>query len=249
MTPPPPAIPPPKAILFDMGGVLLASPLHAIAAYEHENGIPAGWINCAISFAGRRGSSGSENQNVSENENGSESKSKGSERRKKRKDGAWQRLERGELTLRNPQSMQIFLDEFAADLRDEDAWREFLSREQQRRRRRSRSREDGVDSAARYRTGSMDTSPSLPNQNPPPINPHTLLSTILSGSSHYDPHMHRALHALHSSKRFLLLAGLSNTVIPPESTSNPIPIPRSPVVGRWVVVVPNKSTLNRQLRI
>ncbi len=34
-----------QAVIFDLGGVVLGSPLHAIARYEKENGIPAGFVN------------------------------------------------------------------------------------------------------------------------------------------------------------------------------------------------------------
>ncbi|KAF2269929.1 HAD-like protein [Lojkania enalia] len=42
------ALPPPKAILFDIGGVCVVSPFQAILDYEIENGIPVGYINFAI---------------------------------------------------------------------------------------------------------------------------------------------------------------------------------------------------------
>ena len=34
-----------KAVIFDLGGVVLGSPLHAIARFESERGIPAGFVN------------------------------------------------------------------------------------------------------------------------------------------------------------------------------------------------------------
>ncbi|MCZ6464412.1 MAG: HAD family phosphatase [Proteobacteria bacterium] len=37
-----------RAVIFDLGGVVLGSPLHAIAAYERESGIPAGFINRVV---------------------------------------------------------------------------------------------------------------------------------------------------------------------------------------------------------
>lgn len=36
------------AVIFDLGGVVLGSPLHAIAAYEREQGIPAGFVNRVV---------------------------------------------------------------------------------------------------------------------------------------------------------------------------------------------------------
>ena len=59
--------PPPKALLFDIGGVVVVSPLAAILAYECDKGIPPGFINFSISRAAPN--------------------------------GAWQRLERGEVPL------------------------------------------------------------------------------------------------------------------------------------------------------
>ncbi|KAF2867646.1 hypothetical protein BDV95DRAFT_621997 [Massariosphaeria phaeospora] len=41
-------LPPPKAILFDIGGVCVLSPFQAILDYEREHFIPTGYINSAI---------------------------------------------------------------------------------------------------------------------------------------------------------------------------------------------------------
>ncbi|KAI5122043.1 hypothetical protein M0805_006028 [Coniferiporia weirii] len=56
-----------KAVIFDIGGVVVRSPLIAIDSYERENSLPRNYINCSIT---RRGPS-----------------------------GAWQRFERGEISL------------------------------------------------------------------------------------------------------------------------------------------------------
>ncbi len=37
-----------RAVLFDVGGVVVGSPLHAIAAYERQQGIPVGTINRVV---------------------------------------------------------------------------------------------------------------------------------------------------------------------------------------------------------
>jgi putative hydrolase of the HAD superfamily len=66
-----------RAVIFDLGGVVLGSPLHAIARYETEHGIPAGFVNDIVARTGP--------------------------------DGAWARLERGEL------AMTAFYPAFAAD--------------------------------------------------------------------------------------------------------------------------------------
>ncbi len=55
------------SVLFDLGGVVLDSPLHVIAAYEKEHGIPEGFVNRVVSGGGP--------------------------------EGAWSRLERGELAM------------------------------------------------------------------------------------------------------------------------------------------------------
>ncbi len=44
-----------RAVLFDLGGVVLGSPLEAIARYEHERGIPAGFINGVVMTTGPGG--------------------------------------------------------------------------------------------------------------------------------------------------------------------------------------------------
>lgn len=56
-----------KAVIFDIGGVVVSSPLAGIASFEQANGIPANYINVAIVKTGEK--------------------------------GAWERLERGELSL------------------------------------------------------------------------------------------------------------------------------------------------------
>jgi len=68
-----------EAVLFDMGGVVMDSPLHAIARYEQARGLPANAINRAIAASGEQ--------------------------------GAWARLERGELTA------ESFCAPFEADCR------------------------------------------------------------------------------------------------------------------------------------
>lgn len=78
----------PKALLFDIGGVCVLSPLQAIIDFEQKNSIPPDWVNFAIS--------------------------------QRNPNGAWQRLERGEIKLD-----ESFFSSFSADLRNEAAWRTF----------------------------------------------------------------------------------------------------------------------------
>ena len=47
-----------RAVLFDLGGVVLGSPLHAIADYERELGIPAGFVNRLVAERGAEGAWG-----------------------------------------------------------------------------------------------------------------------------------------------------------------------------------------------
>jgi len=68
-----------EAVVFDLGGVVMDSPLHAIARYERDHGLPAGAINRVVVDTGE--------------------------------EGAWSRLERGELTL------EAFCSPFEADCR------------------------------------------------------------------------------------------------------------------------------------
>jgi putative hydrolase of the HAD superfamily len=44
-----------RAVIFDLGGVVLDSPLHAIAAYERELGIPFGFVNRVVVDTGPAG--------------------------------------------------------------------------------------------------------------------------------------------------------------------------------------------------
>ncbi len=44
-----------RAVIFDLGGVVLDSPLHAIAELEREEGIPAGFVNRSVVQAGPAG--------------------------------------------------------------------------------------------------------------------------------------------------------------------------------------------------
>jgi putative hydrolase of the HAD superfamily len=44
-----------RAVVFDLGGVVVGSPLHAIARYERERGLPANAINRIVVAAGAAG--------------------------------------------------------------------------------------------------------------------------------------------------------------------------------------------------
>jgi putative hydrolase of the HAD superfamily len=44
-----------RAVIFDLGGVVLGSPLHAIARFEQARGIPDGFVNGRVSAGGAGG--------------------------------------------------------------------------------------------------------------------------------------------------------------------------------------------------
>jgi putative hydrolase of the HAD superfamily len=47
-----------RAVIFDLGGVVLDSPLHAIARFEAEHGIPKGFVNRVVADTGPEGAWG-----------------------------------------------------------------------------------------------------------------------------------------------------------------------------------------------
>lgn len=47
-----------RAVIFDLGGVVLGSPLHAIAEFEAQQGIPAGFVNRVVAETGAEGAWG-----------------------------------------------------------------------------------------------------------------------------------------------------------------------------------------------
>jgi putative hydrolase of the HAD superfamily len=82
-----------RAVLFDLGGVVLGSPLHAIARYEAERGVPAGHINRVVVARGT--------------------------------EGAWARLERGEL---RPEAFVLAFERECAEAGHPISAREMLLR-------------------------------------------------------------------------------------------------------------------------
>src|SRR5207244_1518845 len=44
-----------RAVLFDLGGVVVGSPLEAVARFEAEQGIPAGFVNRVVVATGAAG--------------------------------------------------------------------------------------------------------------------------------------------------------------------------------------------------
>ncbi|KAF8467351.1 HAD-like domain-containing protein [Kalaharituber pfeilii] len=77
-----------KAVLFDIGGVVVLSPMIAIAAYEKRQNIPSGYINHAIVRSAP--------------------------------DGAWSKIERGEIPLDDK-----FYEKFTRDLSNLQIWSQY----------------------------------------------------------------------------------------------------------------------------
>ena len=44
-----------RAVIFDLGGVVLDSPLHAIARFERDAGIPEGFVNRVVATTAPHG--------------------------------------------------------------------------------------------------------------------------------------------------------------------------------------------------
>ena len=114
--------------------------------------------------------------------------------------GAWQKLERGEIPLNH-----VFYDEWARDLSDEKRWRVYWA--QDRAKQQGEKRSDGAEEAA--------------YQCPPPpqIDTESLHNTMMSIARELDPYMGPALKKLRAiadkSKGEIVLAALSNTCIYP----------------------------------
>ncbi|KAL2357165.1 HAD-like domain-containing protein [Cryomyces antarcticus] len=183
---------PPKALLFDIGGVCVVSPFQAILDYETAHGIPPGWVNFSISRSAPN--------------------------------GAWQRLERGEIPLD-----AAYFAAFGADLGKEALWREYYGRALQKGYTTAAASDSSASASASASPPSpgsstvMPTHPSSAAIPPVPrIDAEALFWLMMSISRTPDPYMYPALRRLRASGRYLL-AALSNTVIfPPDHPySNP----------------------------
>src|SRR5271155_5758154 len=88
----------PKAVIFDLGGVLISSPLKGIQDYETEHGIPHGYLNYAM-HSPREATT---------------------DRRSSASPNAWADLETGRL-----RTDETFYCRWAEDLSSPKAWEEF----------------------------------------------------------------------------------------------------------------------------
>ena len=158
----------PKVLLFDIGGVLVHSPIGAILRYERTHGIPSGWVNFAISRSGPN--------------------------------GAWQRIERGEVPMN-----ARFFSHFKEDLQNPVLWRTFQEQQAAREGR-------PVDEEA-VRRGII-------------VNAEEMFWTMMGEAREVDEIMGKAVKRLKSTygDRFLL-AALSNTSIFPPG--HPFSMPNS----------------------
>ena len=114
--------------------------------------------------------------------------------------GAWQKLERGEIPLN-----ETFYKAWKADLEDEPRWRQYYARHLAEQRKEKLS--DAAEEAA------YDVPP------PPDIDTETLHNTMMSSTRALDPHMGPAIKRLRQhadqSKGKIIIAALSNTSIFP----------------------------------
>ncbi|KAK8232449.1 epoxide hydrolase-like protein [Phyllosticta capitalensis] len=138
-----PPTPRTKALLFDIGGVVVLSPLAAITTYEQSLNLPAGYINSAIAAAAPN--------------------------------GAFQRLERGEMRLDD-----AFFEDFGRDVRNRGVWARMVAR------RKSEGQEAG-DRGSRKEDFDEATQR---------IDAKALFWTMMRAARHPDPHVFPAVQAL-----------------------------------------------------
>lgn len=183
----------PKALLFDIGGVCVISPMSAILAYERENGIPPGWVNFAIS--------------------------------RSKPDGAWHKLERGDIDCD-----ARFFAAFKADLENAAHWPAFMGMLAARKA--SKAAKGGRSGSASQQLSKKDLPPV------PTVDAETMFWRMMYAAREPDPYMAPALRKLRASGQFLLGA-LSNTVIfpPGHPLSAPIDDPKMDVKANFDVFV------------
>ncbi|OQO06745.1 hypothetical protein B0A48_08533 [Cryoendolithus antarcticus] len=159
----------PVVLLFDIGGVCVASPFQAITDYEKSLSIPNGWINYAISAASPN--------------------------------GAWQKLERGEVALD-----ASFFTAWNGDLQHQQRWRTFYARHL------ASTRKESFAQAAEE--AAFDVPP------PPEIDSEKLYWNMMTYSRTMDPDMYPALQRLRKAANAnpgsLVIGAMSNTSIFPD---------------------------------
>ncbi|KAK8209295.1 hypothetical protein IWZ01DRAFT_551316 [Phyllosticta capitalensis] len=171
-----------KALLFDIGGVVVLSPLAAITAYEQSLNLPPGYINSAIAAAAPN--------------------------------GAFQRLERGEMQLDDG-----FFRDFERDVRNRGVWERVVKRERERERKGGKSKDTKEGNGAEY--GGFDEAMEK-------IDAKALFWTMMRAARHPDPHIFPALQALvalgrarssspspSEKSRAFVVGALSNAVVFP----------------------------------
>ncbi|RMZ77589.1 hypothetical protein DV737_g4283, partial [Chaetothyriales sp. CBS 132003] len=159
--------PPPKVLLFDIGGVCVLSPFQAIIDYEQKHSVPRGYINYSI--------------------------------RALAPNGAWHRLERGEIP-----NDDAFMRAFKADFERPDLWAGFHRQQQQKQQQQQQQQQ------------AISSSPIRKDLPPvPSIDAHSLYWAMMSTARTNDPVMYPALQKLKADGRFHL-AALSNTTVFPD---------------------------------
>ncbi|KAK4701495.1 hypothetical protein P7C70_g4738, partial [Phenoliferia sp. Uapishka_3] len=159
-----------KAVIFDIGGVVLGSPLVGVNIYEREHNLPIDYLNAAITAGGQ--------------------------------DGAFQKLERGELEL------GVFYERFGAELGDtkkgKAAYREFCIKK-------------GLEC------------PQLPEKLI--IDGQELWTVMMAQATEPDYAIVTAINHLRLSKRFKIGALTNNFVVPGETPPTP-PSPSAPSISK-----------------
>lgn len=155
-----------KAVIFDIGGVVIGSPVVGVTIYERTHGLPANYLNVAITASGH--------------------------------EGAFQRLERGELGL------EAFYEQFGSEL----------------------SRTERNNKAYQVYCGKMKLHcPALPTSLK--IDGKDLWTIMMAQASTPDMLVLNAINFLRESGKFKIAALTNNFVVPDAPTSITSSKPRS----------------------
>ncbi|KAI8359790.1 HAD-like domain-containing protein [Blakeslea trispora] len=143
-----------KAVIFDLGGVCVGSPMAGIHRFEKENGLPRNYINVAIVKQGEQ--------------------------------GAFQKLERGEIKLHE------FYEDFGKQLShssNKDHYRSYLS------------------------LSGKDIPETIPDVK---INGKALFTMMMAETANIDPYIFHAIEKLKASGQFVLAALTNNFDLPDD---------------------------------
>ncbi|CEI99429.1 hypothetical protein RMCBS344292_13519 [Rhizopus microsporus] len=159
-----------KAVIFDIGGVCVGSPMAGIHAYEQKHGLPRNYINVAI---------------VRQGEN-----------------GAFQKLERGELKLND------FYKDFGLQLSDptnKEHYKQYLKKTGKRNQKKKKN----------ILFSSIDI--AVPEYIPDVhVDGKELFKTMMLETARIDPYIYSALRCLKESGKYTLAALTNNFELPED---------------------------------